>query len=275
MKTPHVRTLVSILCASISSVALAQTEIQPASSGALVRWESNGNVTLNGSCFGGVSSLPTGEVVTFFNGKGAAKDGNLYFLGSINFNSVTFPDALMVRNGTTVLASVTSAGDFFLKGKCVNTAGCSNTVWEPSRWNDDSYVQGNNNCYNYGNDKITNTFAQPGQASGHPNNIMQVDPVRSAALWDGLRWVGWSFPGNTYDCGDGHLVFMTIAPDYDYHWMRLDQTRGVWSHKPGDTEATDLDSSGHTITNPLIADRNVYTENGGFYCTCGGLANIN
>ena len=36
------------------------------------------------------------------------------------------------------------------------------------RWNDYSLTVTMNNCYNYANDKITNSFAQPGTASGHP-----------------------------------------------------------------------------------------------------------
>lgn len=40
--------------------------------------------------------------------------------------------------------------------------------YNPDRWNDSSLILWNNNCYNYANQKITNTFAQPGKASGNP-----------------------------------------------------------------------------------------------------------
>jgi hypothetical protein len=266
-------------CVLMPQIARAQTEIQSSISGKLIRWETNGNITLNGACFGGVTSLPTGEVVTLWPGKGVAKNGNLYFTGALNFNSVSFSDDIVVRSGGTTLASISPTGVLNLKGKCNDTAGCSNTTWEPSKWNDGGFTQSNNNCYNYGNDKITNTFAQPGKASGQQWTVISVDNVKAAALRDGLRWVDWNFPGNTYDCGDGHLIFMTIAPNFppngDYHWMRLDQTKGVWSHKPGGGSATNLDNSNATITNPLTANRGLYTQNGGFYCTCGSLANIN
>src|SRR5689334_1218391 len=35
--------------------------------------------------------------------------------------------------------------------------------YEPNIWNNDPNIRRNNNCYNYANNKITNTFAQPGR----------------------------------------------------------------------------------------------------------------
>lgn len=55
------------------------------------------------------------------------------------------------------------------------------------KWNNDPNITWNNNCYNYGNDQITNTFAQPGRASGHPIQRMTADEVKAAAMSDGLR----------------------------------------------------------------------------------------
>jgi hypothetical protein len=68
---------------------------------------------------------------------------------------------------------------------------------------------------------------------------------------------------------------MAIAPGpgfFDYHWYRLDtNTNGsfqqLWSHKPGSTQATNLDSSGNEITDPATADRGDYTIFGGYFCT--------
>jgi len=59
--------------------------------------------------------------------------------------------------------------------------------------------QGNNNCYDYGNDIVTNTFAQPGRGTGvcPPNARPCVDntcdAVKNAAIHDGLQWVALSF----------------------------------------------------------------------------------
>jgi hypothetical protein len=38
--------------------------------------------------------------------------------------------------------------------------------YEPGVWNDNNGIQQSNNCYNYGRDKQTNTFAQPARAQG-------------------------------------------------------------------------------------------------------------
>jgi hypothetical protein len=38
--------------------------------------------------------------------------------------------------------------------------------FNPGKWNNNPTILRNNNCYNYANDKITNTFAQPGRGSG-------------------------------------------------------------------------------------------------------------
>ena len=55
------------------------------------------------------------------------------------------------------------------------------------KWNDDPNITWNNNCYNYGNDQVTNTFAQPGKASGHPIGAdMTAAKVKAAAMSDGL-----------------------------------------------------------------------------------------
>gem|GEM_PF-3765122 len=99
-------------------------------------------------------------------------------------------------------------------------------------------------------------------------------------ICDGLQFLGTSFPGNTYDCGNGHLVFSAVDlppqffPFGDYHVWRYDQVTGLWSHKPGSTLAKQTDASGIPITNPLLADRGYYDCIVGFFCTCGSLANI-
>lgn len=55
------------------------------------------------------------------------------------------------------------------------------------RWNSYPLVLGNNNCYNYANNNITNSFAQPGTASGHPyGRPITAEGVLRAAESDGL-----------------------------------------------------------------------------------------
>ena len=40
---------------------------------------------------------------------------------------------------------------------------------------------------------------------------------------------------------------------FDYHWLRLDDS-GTWSHKPGQTAATNLDGDGKEIYDPREAN---------------------
>ena len=60
-----------------------------------------------------------------------------------------------------------------------------------ARWNT-TCVQPNNNCYNYANDKITNSFAQPGEASGKPITELTVAQVLAAVESDG--WLKMDVP---------------------------------------------------------------------------------
>ena len=54
------------------------------------------------------------------------------------------------------------------------------------RWNIENLVQQSNNCYNYANDKITNSFAQPGTASGRPYGALTPEELLQASESDGL-----------------------------------------------------------------------------------------
>ncbi len=269
-----------MLLLGLQGTANAQVVVQPASPTKTVRWDPSGNIVLPGACYSKVSPLPAGEV-TMFGNKAVVFGGNLYVAGTIYYDYVgTFPAGVKFQDGSVVLATVTSQGDLYLRGRCVKpppVSVCSYTKWEPARWAPP--VEYYNNCYNYGNDTITNTYAQPGLAStGTMCSSQQLyDPscVQAGAISDGLVWIGWAFPGNQYQCADGgHIVFLAIAPGYDYHWWRLDRAHGTWSHKPGGTPVRNTDGSNNTISNPLLANRGGYTVDGGFFCTCGGNANI-
>jgi hypothetical protein len=126
-----------------------------------------------------------------------------------------------------------------------------NTAYNPGFWNTPS-VQPYNNCYNYAMNYRSNTFAQPGRISGHPNNIMQCANVAAAANWDGC----------TATCsGPNKNVALVIWPGRDYHWYRL-QSNGFWAHKPGSTPVRNTDNSGRVIQgalNPANCDRGPYT----------------
>jgi len=133
-------------------------------------------------------------------------------------------------------------------------------AYDPNAWNSDPTITTENNCYNYANNQITYTFAQPGRHSGHPANAMECPSVQQAAISDGLATsADFSTP---LAHGQGWYVALVIWPDEDYHWFRQDST-GCWSHKPGGTDVTNLDDSNNPITNPRLSNNGPYTD----FCT--------
>lgn len=131
--------------------------------------------------------------------------------------------------------------------------------FDPGKWNITS-VQPYNNCYNYANDKITNTFAQPGRGSGTMYTNLLCSDVSAAATRDGQI----SVSNAASTPMDGHFIALVVAPNYDYHWYRLD-SNGMWSHKPGSTAARNTDNSGALIADPRSCNRGPYTDFCGFF----------
>lgn len=134
-------------------------------------------------------------------------------------------------------------------------------------WNDGSVIQSGNNCYNYASNYRTNTFAQPGKASGQQYTF----PISGCTVGAGQRSVKdgaiadqlVDTPNADNKCPrKGHLVALVIAPNFDFHWFRKGPN-GRWSHKPGSTAAKITDNSGNLITDPRTADRGPYTQ----FCT--------
>ncbi len=139
-------------------------------------------------------------------------------------------------------------------------------VYEPEWWNDGGQIQYNNNCYNYSTNYRTDTFAQPGRASGNMYTDLSGCSVptgetstQDGAVSDGLI----DAPDANNVCPtEGHLVTLVSWPGWDFHWYRKGKNKR-WSHKPGGTQATNLDNSGNAISDPRTAERGGYTE----FCT--------
>lgn len=130
-------------------------------------------------------------------------------------------------------------------------------LYEPSAWNGGSVTM--NNCYNYANNKRTNTFAQPGRASGETAVGMSCAVVHAAAIRDGLEPIT-----DPYGPSHKNAVALMVAPGADFHWYRRDGF-GTWSRKPGPPPATHLDNSGSPIYAPEYADRGPYTDFCGYF----------
>jgi hypothetical protein len=135
-------------------------------------------------------------------------------------------------------------------------------LYEPLWWNDGwgGQKQPHNNCYNYGTNYRTDTYAQPGRASGAMySNPPTCANVRPAAVADGLI----DTPSANNKCPkEGHLVALVISPGFDYHWYRKGRA-GFWTHKMDGLPATDVDNSGNLIPDPRTANRGSYT----IFCT--------
>ena len=136
----------------------------------------------------------------------------------------------------------------------LSVAACiiANTPYNPGYWNTPA-VQPHNNCYNYAMNFRSDTFAQPGRISGHPNGVMACPQVANAANWDGCLAV----------CnGSNKNVALVIWPGVDYHWYRR-HSQGFWGHKPGGTAARNVDNAGVLINGitrtPANCNRGPYT----------------
>lgn len=145
--------------------------------------------------------------------------------------------------------------------------------YDPGKWNNDSTVRLNNNCYNYANDTITNTFAQPGRGTGTEGPYPYVcSSTSSAAIRDGLAAIASPdiSPASGHVCA---LVVSTTPGFSDYHWYRRD-SNGMWSHKPGKSAARNTDNAGQTISDPRSCDRGPYNNFCGFFNTVPGQIQI-
>jgi hypothetical protein len=147
--------------------------------------------------------------------------------------------------------------------KCPKCAAADAPAYGPGGWNIPS-VQPFNNCYNYANNRITNTFAQPGRAAGKMYSQLKTctgkGAVQPAAVADGLvASANFSAP---LAAGHGWYVALVLWPGSDYHWYRQDKV-GCWSHKPGSTAVRNVDNAGNPISDPKTANRGPYTV----FCT--------
>eukprot|EP01137_Pigoraptor_chileana_P007622 Opistho-2@53443 len=160
-------------------------------------------------------------------------------------------------------------------GDCSATVVGPDTVpvYDPSTDDAGCFIseQSENNCYDYGNDIATDTFAQPGRGSGHKWTANTCDAIQTAAVFDGLQWVGTTLP--TDAPAKGHYVAMLIWPDTNFHWIRKDTTG--WSHKPGGTAVRNTDNNGDAITDPSKSDFSPWTQFCGYFTTVPSNVTIN
>ena len=135
---------------------------------------------------------------------------------------------------------------------CTTASCASSPDYDPGLWNNPPVIN-STNCYAYAaNDPDGHPPGkpQPGEHCGNKMTAVTCTDVKKAAICDGMV----AAP-NPPPLRPGYYpVALVMDPGVDYHWYRLD-SNGSWSHKPGNTAATNVDASGNVITNPETADR--------------------
>jgi hypothetical protein len=154
----------------------------------------------------------------------------------------------------------------------VTTEACEiELAWYlPGFWNDDTNVRWNNNCYNYATNRRTDTFAQPGRGGGgYPwSDPISCGVIKAAAIkYDGAHRRCECFPKSERP---RYLMALAVWPGVDYHWYRK-HIGGFWGHKPGSTEARNIDNSGLVIHDPEACDRGPYTDFCGYLYSCKSM----
>ena len=114
-----------------------------------------------------------------------------------------------------------------------------------------------NNCYDYANNKLTDTYSQPGIGGGKEFRSHTCKDLAGAAESDGLRRVtrlsrlglnqGWYVV----------LLLGRILDEPDFHWLKQDAS-GCWSHKMGGGQPSEHDASVKKIKIPESANFSYY-----------------
>lgn len=136
---------------------------------------------------------------------------------------------------------------------------CRKPKYQPGLWNDDPLVKKNNNCnaYAFGIRRRSGGKLQPGALSGLPP--LKESEYSCPAFADRVRRdhpeardadPDAPCPCDTYKVA---LFLDNAGANMDYHFL-AENEGGMWSHKPGTNDATDLDASGRRISDPRKAD---------------------
>ena len=144
--------------------------------------------------------------------------------------------------------------------------------YEPFKWNNSNSIRDNHNCYSYAFNDIHGKRkgkAQPGYYANYP-------PISSKeyncdAIFKRIKKDNPSVYKTTFSkkCGRGYyksFFALSLGANTDYHFYRQDKN-GHWSHKPGRTNATNLDASNKIIINPYTANRDYSHLNYSTPCT--------
>ena len=145
----------------------------------------------------------------------------------------------------------------------------SELEYNPELWNKNYNIKSSHNCYTYALGKIVpglRSKAQPGYASGY--NHINNNNFDCKSFSERLKK---DSPGSYLEKFDNsclpgfYKIFLALDPKNDYHWWRQNKDQ-LWSHKPGGTDVSNVDSNGKKIKNPLLSGRNFKHRN--YYKPC-------
>ncbi len=143
----------------------------------------------------------------------------------------------------------------------------SEPEYNPDKYNKSYTIQDSHNCFAYAFDHYDppmcdksqcppTPFHQPGRKSGFP----KWSDIKGKRCPDLIARLRADIPGiklATFRerCPKGtSKISLVVDPKNDYHFFRQDAD-GKWSHKPGATKVTRLDSTGRWIYDPALANR--------------------
>jgi len=162
--------------------------------------------------------------------------------------------------------------------------------YNPDLYNKNPTLRSKNNCYAYAFQQdidgktLPNNYPQPGSASGYPS-WSKIKGKRCPDLVS--RFMG-DVPGikpATFEekCPAGmRKISAVVDANEDYHFLtqheqdkksnkKYANNFGMWAHKPGGTDVTNLDSTGRPIYDPQLASKDYdtgldYDSFCGYYC---------
>lgn len=167
-------------------------------------------------------------------------------------------------------------------------------AYEPEKWNSNSKITMNTNCYYYAINnqlnpktmKLWNDLPQPGAYAGidlrrlvymgNPpdeeysttgKNIVQYVTEQDYAAYNQAHGGGYIFRpiGRNERCPAGSYKVALIVGKDDYHWYRQNPD-GFWSHKPGKEPVTNVDQQYNSIIDPQYAEwSKAYTKFIGYF----------
>ena len=149
-------------------------------------------------------------------------------------------------------------------------------LYNPDLFNKNKGLKNSQNCFAYGfdyrklpkyctKDRCDVPFPQPGRASGH-KQWAKVKGKRCPDLIGRLLGDIPSLKLSTFKkkCPKQYSkIALVVDENEDYHFYRQD-SNGMWSHKPGSTDVTNIDGTGRPIYDPKLASR-YYPKSGLYY----------